>query len=79
MADRDRAWKRNAPGRFYVDDACIDCNLCEQIAPAHFTADDAEGHDYVFKQPETESEVAQCYEALEACPVGAIGDDGDTD
>ena len=30
----------------------------------------------VYKQPETPDEEAQCREALEQCPVEAIGDDG---
>ena len=42
---------------------------------------DAQGyqsrHSYVFKQPETEEDIALCMEALEGCPVEAIGEDGD--
>ena len=29
------------------------------------------------KQPTSEEEVAQCMEALEGCPVEAIGNDGE--
>ena len=43
------------------------------VAPA---ADD-EDHDICYKQPENEEELEQCYEAMENCPVEAIGDDGD--
>jgi ferredoxin len=32
---------------------------------------------YVFKQPDTSDEEAQCREALETCPTAAIRDDGD--
>ena len=38
---------------------------------------DDEDHDICFKQPENDEELAQCYEAMENCPVEAIGDDGD--
>jgi ferredoxin len=31
----------------------------------------------VHKQPTSEEEIAQCMEALEGCPVEAIGNDGD--
>ena len=34
-------------------------------------------HDYVYKQPETDEELDECYDALEQCPVEAIGDDGE--
>jgi ferredoxin len=37
---------------------------------------DDEDHDIAYKQPEDEEELEQCYEALENCPVEAIGDDG---
>ena len=51
--------------------------MCEDVAPNNFRLNDDEDHDICFKQPENESELADCYEALESCPVDAIGDDGD--
>ena len=41
------------------------------------TRNDEGGHSYVHKQPETEEDIALCMEALEGCPVEAIGEDGD--
>ena len=35
------------------------------------------GYSYVYKQPEGDEAVGLCIEALEGCPVEAIGDDGD--
>jgi len=32
---------------------------------------------YVFKQPDTPEEEAQCREALKVCPTAAIHDDGE--
>ncbi|WP_418390147.1 ferredoxin, partial [Akkermansia sp.] len=32
---------------------------------------------YVKKQPDNETELEACVEALEGCPVEAIGDDGE--
>ncbi len=33
--------------------------------------------DPLFKQPENKEEEAQCQDAMESCPVEAIGDDGE--
>ena len=79
MADEAMKYPDNVPGPFYVDDQCIDCDLCRDAAPANFTRNDGDGHSYVFKQPENDEEVNLCKEALEGCPVEAIGiaeDDG---
>jgi len=35
------------------------------------------GYSYVFKQPENGEERELCLEAMEGCPVEAIGDDGE--
>ena len=39
--------------------------------------DEVSGHSFVFHQPETRDEKALCQAAMHACPVEAIGDDGD--
>lgn len=76
MADLANKYADNVTGKFYVDDQCIDCDLCRETAPANFTRNDDGGHSYVFKQPETPEEEALAKEALEGCPVEAIGCDG---
>jgi ferredoxin len=77
MANKADKWATNALGKFYVDQQCIDCDLCRETAPNFFTRNDEGGHSFVHKQPETEEDIALCMEALEGCPVEAIGDDGD--
>lgn len=77
MADKSDKWPENAPGKFYVDEQCIDCDLCRETAPDFFTRNDDGGYSFVFKQPSSQSEIDECMEALEGCPVEAIGDDGD--
>jgi ferredoxin len=77
MADVANKYAQNVAGKFYVDDQCIDCDLCRETAPANFTRDDDGGHSYVFKQPTTPEEDALCKEAMEGCPVEAIGSDGE--
>ncbi len=77
MADPANKYPDNVPGRYYVDDQCIDCDLCRETAPNNFMRNDDGGHSFVFKQPETPEEEAQSQEALEGCPVEAIGKDGE--
>ena len=76
MADKNNKWHDNVPGKFYVDKECILCSVCSDAAPNNFRMSDDEDHDMVFKQPESPEEEAQAYEAMENCPVEAIGDDG---
>lgn len=77
MADKDEKWPENIAGKFYVDEQCIDCDLCRETAPDFFTRNEDGGYSFVYKQPESDEDVEQCMEALEGCPVEAIGDDGD--
>jgi ferredoxin len=76
MADRNARLSDNVPGRFYVDDQCIDCDVCREVAPGVFRQNREEGHSFVFAQPDSRGEEAAAREALEECPVEAIGDDG---
>ncbi len=76
MADKTDKVGKNVEGPFYVDSNCIDCDLCRQTAPDHFERNEEGGYSYVYKQPDSDEEVALCREAMEECPVEAIGDDG---
>ncbi|MGH9460477.1 MAG: MBL fold metallo-hydrolase [Vicinamibacteria bacterium] len=69
MADPGRRLEASVPGSWFVDDSCIDCDACRQIAPRIFAEGD--GHAVVAQQPESGDEDA--FRALVACPVGAIG------
>ena len=86
MADKDDKWEDNVGGfvlaagkkvSFYVDKECIFCSVCTDAAPQNFKASNTDDYDYVYKQPENEEELESCYEAMESCPVEAIGDDGE--
>ena len=77
MADLENRYEDNTKGAFYVDDQCIDCDLCRETAPDNFTRNDDGGFSYVYKQPESDDEKALCEEAMEGCPVEAIGNDGE--
>ena len=67
----------NVPGKYYVDRQCIDCDVCRDTSPTNFTRNDENGYSYVYKQPSSPEEEALCDEALNACPVEAIGDDAE--
>ncbi|MBI2342739.1 MAG: ferredoxin [Deltaproteobacteria bacterium] len=79
MADKNDRVAQNRPGAWYVDSQCIDCNLCRDTAPNNFRQYEDGGYSYVYKQPESDEERVQCQEALESCPVEAIGNNGDAD
>jgi ferredoxin len=75
MANYQNRVAENIAGAFFVDRACIDCDLCRQTAPSIFGRKSVggEGYSYVSRQPVTTREMQLCQDALEACPVEAIG------
>jgi len=77
MASFANKYNDNITGKFYVDDQCIDCDLCRETAPDNFTRNEDGGYSYVYKQPVSPAEEALCKEAMEGCPVEAIGNDGE--
>jgi ferredoxin len=74
MAELENRLPQNIPGRFYVDDSCIDCDLCRGNVPDFFRRDDDIGLSHVFRQPTKPEEIQQCLEALEDCPTNSIGE-----
>jgi ferredoxin len=77
MADFKNRYPENCSGRFYVDRECIACDACVMAAPDNFGMDENDGHAFVKKQPANSGEAEQCREAMEGCPVFAIGNDGE--
>ena len=71
MADISAALTGNVAGNFFVDDTCIDCDLCRQIAPVSFREES--GQSVVYGQPESAEEIRRAQLALVACPTGSIG------
>jgi ferredoxin len=76
MADVANKYPENMTGKYYVDNQCIDCDLCRETAPDNFKRNEDGGYSFVYKQPESPEEEARCKEAKEGCPVEAIGDNG---
>jgi glyoxylase-like metal-dependent hydrolase (beta-lactamase superfamily II)/ferredoxin len=67
----------NAPGDFFVDSTCIDCDTCRQIAPQVFG--EAPATSFVKNQPVGPGDRRVALRALLACPTGSIGCLGDDD
>lgn len=76
MAKKNKKYTKNVSGKYYVDQSCIACDSCTAIASDFFKMNDEEGYAYVQAQPVLKEEINQCEDALEACPVFAIGNDG---
>ena len=77
MADRNLRSPGNVPGKFYVDDTCIDCDLCRNTAHQFFNRFEEGGYTVVYRQPQTPDELALADEALVGCPTDSIGNDGE--
>ncbi|MGA1476199.1 MAG: MBL fold metallo-hydrolase [Prochlorothrix sp.] len=71
MAQLHQRRSQNAPGNFYVDATCIDCDTCRWMAPTVFNRQD--GQSAVYHQPTTDKEQWQAMEALFSCPTASIG------
>ena len=71
MARLEHRLPQNVEGEFYVDDSCIDCDACRQIAPATFR--DHGDQSSVGRQPSTAEETHRALMALVACPTASIG------
>jgi len=77
MANKGNKVAENVPGKFYVDDQCIACGVCEGSAPENFKMNDDGSHAYVYKQPANDGETAASKDAMSSCPTNSIGDDGE--
>lgn len=78
MACKDNKYGSNVTGKIYVDNTCIDCDLCRAEVPEVFARHD-DGYSYVFAQPTSEEVLEKTIEVLGNCPVEAIGSDGEED
>ena len=77
MASKNDKNKDNIEGVFYVDSQCIACDVCVAEAPKNFSMNDIQGHAFVKLQPKSENDLKNCSNAMDLCPVNAIGNDGD--
>ncbi len=80
---------QSVAGKYWIDcEGCLAHGICADLAPNNFRYNEEGGFRYneeggvswsyfIYKQPETEEEERQCHEALIACPMAVIHDDGD--
>ncbi|WP_437775522.1 MBL fold metallo-hydrolase [Sorangium sp. So ce1097] len=73
MARPEDRLPENAPGDYFVDRSCIDCDTCRQIAPAVFARAPAVERSVVARQPATPDEHLRAAMALVSCPTASIG------
>ena len=73
MARLEDRLSDNAPGDYFVDSSCIDCDTCRFVAPSVFARSDAHGQSVVLRQPRAEAERLRAAMALVACPTSSIG------
>lgn len=76
MACKDKRYDTNVMGKVYVDNTCIDCDLCRAEVPQVFARHD-DGYSYVYAQPTDEEVWEKTIEVIGNCPVEAIGNDGE--
>jgi len=77
MADKNAKLPENVPGKWYVDDTCTPCHVCLDEASDLLKYNDDETYVYFFKQPSTPEEEDHAQRAMEICPTGSIGNDGE--
>ena len=75
MAHIQHKYPDNQDGKYFVDEECIACETCVHIAPSNFVMAKTYQYAYVVQQPQTPEDEIKCIEALEHCPVDAIGQD----
>jgi glyoxylase-like metal-dependent hydrolase (beta-lactamase superfamily II)/ferredoxin len=73
MARLEARLKENIEGEFFVDDTCIDCDTCRQVAPAVYARSERIEQSFVYRQPASEPERVRALMALVACPTASIG------
>lgn len=73
MARLDARHPAGAPGPWYVDDRCIDCDAARHVAPGLIERNPGDGVSYFVRQPETESEIEMAWRAVLVCPTRSVG------
>jgi glyoxylase-like metal-dependent hydrolase (beta-lactamase superfamily II) len=74
MARRELAVVQNAPGELFVDDTCIECDTCRELAPEVFGSTES-GQSFVRQQPRGDPEWRVALHAVLSCPTASIGAD----
>ena len=73
MARIDARHPAGAPGSWFVDDRCIDCDAARHVAPGLIERNPGDGVSYFLRQPETEAEIDMAWRAVLVCPTRSVG------
>jgi ferredoxin len=76
MQPNGKRLEENAPGKYYITDACNGCGLCFSKALQNFMYSNDSSYYYVYQQPADEREEADIIEAISVCPEDCIFSDG---
>jgi glyoxylase-like metal-dependent hydrolase (beta-lactamase superfamily II)/ferredoxin len=72
MARRELAVAENVPGDLFVDETCIECDTCRELAPDIFGSLDS-GQSFVQRQPSDDPSWRRALHAVVSCPTASIG------
>ncbi|MEQ8719053.1 MAG: MBL fold metallo-hydrolase [Acidimicrobiales bacterium] len=73
MARIDDRHPDTAPGDWFVDDRCIDCDAARHVAPGLVGRNPADGNSVFLRQPETPAEMEMAWRAVQVCPTRSVG------
>jgi glyoxylase-like metal-dependent hydrolase (beta-lactamase superfamily II)/ferredoxin len=72
MARRELAVAENVPGELFVDETCIECDTCRELAPDVFGSLES-GQSFVQRQPQDDASWRRALHAVVSCPTASIG------
>ena len=72
MARRELAVPENVPGDLFVDETCIECDTCRELAPEVFGSLES-GQSFVQEQPANDASWRRALHAVVSCPTASIG------
>ncbi|AXV06885.1 Metallo-beta-lactamase superfamily protein [Euzebya pacifica] len=73
MARLDQRHPAGAPGPWFVDSRCIDCDAARHVAPGLIARNPSDGVSVFTRQPATAEEVAMAWRAVLVCPTRSVG------
>ena len=73
MARRAARHPASAPGPWFVDTRCIDCDAARHVAPGLIVRNPSDGVSLFTRQPETPEELEMAWRAVLVCPTRSVG------
>lgn len=62
-----------APGDWFVDTHCFDCDAARNVAPGLIIRNPSDGVSLFARQPETPEEIEMAWRAVQVCPTRSVG------